>query len=384
MAEKSKRLSASNRMFVLMMVFGLAMGVIFPIYAGFFVNWIEGYRVWFNAGCLAAGVIVGVANFYIYKITLRKFLVQQMGVFFHELKQGKLDKRLAVEGKDELSLLSIILNDFVGNLQTTIKQIDDGAKILAQAATQLSAATAETLESAQAVNKGVEESFKSVNQTSIAANEIVSLNQEIKLDIEEINTMVIDAQKSLQISERSFQETDISIQKIVESSKKIEGIVNVISTIAHQTNLLSLNAGIEAAKAGEFGKGFAVVAEEVRKLAEKSHYSAKEIQKLIRISTQNVTEGTDVVKRTGEEFRKMVQPLALISRLVEKSNDKMSRQNLRTKEMTRIHSRVSDISTDNANSMNQLFQTLQASTQTVRELSSLAEALTQQIAGFQT
>jgi methyl-accepting chemotaxis protein len=384
MEEKTKRLSASNRMFLMMMVFGLVMGVIFPIYAGFFVNWIEGYRIWFNIGSLAAGCIVGVMNFYIYKITLKRFLVNQMGSFFNELKQGKLDKRLAVEGRDELSYLSIILNDFVSNLQTTVKKINGGADILSKATTELSFAAAETLQSAQAVNKGVEESSKSVNQTSSAANEVAALNQEIELDIEEINSMVDEAQKSLKISEQSFQETDISITKIVESSKKIEGIVNVISTIAHQTNLLSLNAGIEAAKAGEFGKGFAVVAEEVRKLAEKSHYSAKEIQKLIRISTLNVTEGTNVVKKTGEEFRKMVQPLTLISQLVEKSNEKMRRQNQRTKEMTRIQARVSDISVGNANSMNQLFQTLKESTKTVQELSELADALTDQIAGFQT
>jgi methyl-accepting chemotaxis protein len=69
---------------------------------------------------------------------------------------------------------------------------------------------------------------------------------------------------------------------------------------------------------------------------------------------------------------------------VEKSNEKMRRQNQRTKEMTRIQARVSDISVDNANSMNQLFQTLKESTKTVQELSELADALTDQIAGFQT
>lgn len=383
MEGRSKKLSASNRMFLFMMFFGLLMGVVFPIYAGFFVNWIEGYRIWFNLGCLLAGIIVGVSNFFIYKFTLKRFLVNQMGAFFNELKQGKLDRRLVVEGKDELSYLSNILNDFVENLQGTMGKIGEGAEILSNATEELSYATTETLQSAQHINKGVEESSKSVNQTSVSANEIAILNQEIKKDIEKINSMVNSAQNSLRVSEEYFLETDVSINKIIDSTKKATGIVNVISNIAHQTNLLSLNAGIEASKAGEVGKGFAVVADEVRKLAEKSHQSAKEIQNLIGLSTINVEEGTDVIKRTGAEFRKIVKPLNLISELVKKSNEKMAKQNQRTLEMSRIYAHVDNISTDNATSMNELFQTLQESTNTVQDLSKLADGLNKQIAGFQ-
>jgi len=103
---------------------------------------------------------------------------------------------------------------------------------------------------------------------------------------------------------------------IEQSSRQISQIIGVIDEIAFQTNLLALNAGVEAARAGDAGKGFAVVASEVRGLAQRSADAAKEIKGLIGASSERVSEGVILVKRTGEALERIVAQVNQINTIV--------------------------------------------------------------------
>jgi methyl-accepting chemotaxis protein len=115
-----------------------------------------------------------------------------------------------------------------------------------------------------------------------------------------------------------------SMGKIETSSRKISDIIGVIDEIARQTNLLALNAAVEAARAGDAGRGFAVVASEVRSLAQRSSQAAKEIERLIINSNDQIKEGVDFVGRIGATLEEIVNSIKSVSDLVAESTDDAS------------------------------------------------------------
>lgn len=219
--------------------------------------------------------------------------VQQLGAGLDRLAHGDLTVSIDTPFPAEMDELRVNFNNSVMKLQTTLSAIVEGSGSIDRnshemkaSADDLSRRTEQQAASLEETAAALDEITSTVKESSSRANEAAEMAKIAKVDTDRSGEVVGDAVSAME-----------GIEKV---SLEISNIINVIDEIAFQTNLLALNAGVEAARAGEAGKGFAVVAQEVRELAQRSATAAKEIQALIDRSTSEISNGVDLVKRTGE------------------------------------------------------------------------------------
>ncbi|MFB5763733.1 methyl-accepting chemotaxis protein [Paenibacillus medicaginis] len=253
-----------------------------------------------------------------------------------------------VKNRDELGTLATSFNTMMQNLRNLIEQVSQNALQVAASSEQLTAgadqttkATEQVVEIIEQVAEGsekqiraIQESVAFVNNMSVEAGSIASSASQVAEKSRIAAQTAMDGSVSVQTAVEQMGNIQTTVQNITEEvsilgsrSDEIGKIVEVIAGIAKQTNLLALNAAIEASRAGEAGRGFAVVSEEVRKLAEQSTQSSKQIAMLVRSiqsdterTVQSVQEGTEVVQAgiaavsvAGEAFANIKQAVNSVS-----------------------------------------------------------------------
>ena len=256
---------------------------------------------------VAAVVFVVIGWLIVRMITRPLRKVQEM---MSLAEAGDLTVAGTYESKDELGRLTQSFNKMISGLRTLISEIHSSSMRLAKSAEELSAgnemashATAEIAETVQQMAGGAENQMHRTEESARAMEEMAIGIQRIAETTTEVNeasmkaateategTQYVEgAAQQMESIYRSVQQSSAIIETLNQRSHDIQQIVGVIRAIAEQTNLLALNAAIEAARAGEQGRGFAVVADEVRKLAEQSSHSANQITELLG-SIQNDSE----------------------------------------------------------------------------------------------
>ncbi|OOG26195.1 methyl-accepting chemotaxis protein [Thioalkalivibrio denitrificans] len=231
--------------------------------------------------------------------------------------EGDLTQRLPVEGNNELSRLAESFNAFVTKLQELIQQV-------AGATAQLAAASEELSATAEQTTTQVRRQQGETEQVATAMNEMTATVQEVARNANEAARSAQDTDKEARGGREVVKATIKSIetlaaeveaaggviQRLSADSEEIGKVLDVIRGIAEQTNLLALNAAIEAARAGEQGRGFAVVADEVRSLASRTQSSTREIQEMIERLQGNAGGAVEAMEKGRLRARESVEEAA--------------------------------------------------------------------------
>ncbi|MBH0056379.1 methyl-accepting chemotaxis protein [Pseudoalteromonas sp. SWXJZ94C] len=210
---------------------------------------------------------------------------------------GSLSTQLAVNSEDEIGQVSINFNAFIALLRETVLEVIavceplmENSTRLVQGMEQAERATTKQTTDAEIVKQSMEEMKQSVGDISQSAANASNAAETAEKEVEQSRTQVQMSVTASRTLSDEINQAATTINKLADDTKNVSQILNVITSIADQTNLLALNAAIEAARAGEHGRGFAVVADEVRELASRTAHSTNEIRELLGALTTAANE----------------------------------------------------------------------------------------------
>jgi methyl-accepting chemotaxis protein len=222
----------------------------------------------------------------------------------HTEKDGDLSRFVPVHGSDEIAKAAVSYNSLLKSFKQVISQVHESAESVIQTATQLSTSSQQITKGSQAQSEAAASTAASVEEMAVSITSVSENTNEVKLLSEQSlqktragNLSTTEMIQDVGEVENTVTQIASSVSEFITSARTIAGMTQQVKDIAEQTNLLALNAAIEAARAGEQGRGFAVVADEVRKLAEKSAQSANEID----LITKSLEQQSSVVEKSVQE-----------------------------------------------------------------------------------
>ncbi|GFM83906.1 methyl-accepting chemotaxis protein [Pseudomonas cichorii] len=233
------------------------------------------------------------------------------------IADGDLTEQTIPQGKDEPAQLLTMLGRMRSNLHGTIDQIYAAATQLSQSVQEMGTIAEASALNLQMQNNEIEQAAVAVNQMSQAAVEVAGNASNTVTESEASNQAAAQGRDRLSATISSIKELTSNVldsshqaEGLAERTQNISSILDVIRAIANQTNLLALNAAIEAARAGEAGRGFAVVADEVRSLAQRTSASTTEIEGLINGVQQSTQETANALRHTATQANQTLEQAA--------------------------------------------------------------------------
>ncbi len=208
-----------------------------------------------------------------------------------------------------IAVAILIARGLIRSLKRIIVELDEGADQLNDASGQISLAS-------QQLAEGSSEQASSLEETSSALEEMSAMSTQNADNARQADEHMSQASQIITDANVAMRETSESMKEISDASDQISKIIKVIEEIAFQTNLLALNAAVEAARAGEHGKGFAVVADEVRNLAQRAAEAARETSSLIEQTVNRVSRGVELNQSTTDHFTKIGESASQVASLV--------------------------------------------------------------------
>ncbi len=317
--------------------------------------------VLFTVIALSVSMAFGFGFFLARLIT--KPLKQTVGVL-QAVAQGDFTRRLEFDSDDELGQMAKALNAAISGIRNALGEVTEASNQVADAARELARAS-------DGLAHGVQDQAASLEESAASLEELTSTVRQNSDNAKQARRQAEHARDHAENGGRVVTEAVSAMSEINLASKRIADIITTIDEIAFQTNLLALNAAVEAARAGEQGRGFAVVASEVRNLAQRSATAAREIKSLIHDSLAKVSNGSELVNRSGKTLNEIVQSVKQVTDIVGEIAAASEEQAVGIDQVNRAvvqMDRVTQANATNTEELTATAQTLSDSAQYVRGL----------------
>ncbi|MCK9256954.1 MAG: methyl-accepting chemotaxis protein [Sulfurospirillaceae bacterium] len=326
--------------------------------------------------------------------------INEINLMAKDLSQGEgdLTKRLTLQSKDELGVTCGHFNDFITKLHTLINDAKNLSSENASISHELSSTAFNVGKNIEMTSEIVEKTTQNAIKTDSLLKDFVKEVHESKDEISEANSELNIANENVHIlatkaegSALSQSELAAQMQNLAQEAERVKEVLTVINDIADQTNLLALNAAIEAARAGEHGRGFAVVADEVRNLAERTQRSLTEINATINVIVQAIVDSAqqmdynanevqallDLTSKTQSHISQAVSKVLFALKASDKSASYFESTSEDITKITKQINKINELSSNNARSVEEISSASE-------HLGTLTENLSQKLAEFRT